>query len=134
VTYREHPVDVESGGPHQVKPWFTGRLDFALPAVTAGDASFVLQGGSVGYFLDRKAAVLVYKKALHSATLLAFRADGLAFPRADVDLGAALAHVDAVRGFQVVVWRAGELGYALVSDVGRDDLVALARLIANPGN
>src|SRR5438552_16364016 len=26
TVYREHPVDVEGGGPHQVKPWFTGRL------------------------------------------------------------------------------------------------------------
>src|SRR5262249_30787834 len=29
VLYAEHPVEVESGGIHQVKPWFTGRLDFA---------------------------------------------------------------------------------------------------------
>src|SRR5262249_11499451 len=24
-----HPVEIESGGIHQVKPWFTGRLEFA---------------------------------------------------------------------------------------------------------
>ena len=80
VVYRDRPVDIESGGPHQVKPWFTGRLDFALPSVFGGDDAFTLEGGSVGYYLDRQAAVLVYKRRLHRASLFVFRADGLAFP------------------------------------------------------
>jgi anti-sigma factor RsiW len=46
VVYRDHPTDIESGGPHQVKPWFTGRLDFALPTVFGGDDNFALEGGS----------------------------------------------------------------------------------------
>ncbi len=127
VVYRDHPVDVESGGPHQVKPWFTGRLDFALPAVFGGDADFMLQGGAVGYYLDRKAAILVYKHLLHTASLAVFRADGLDFPRAEVDLGTTLAHVESVRGFEVLVWRDGELGYALVSDMSVATLTDLAR-------
>ncbi len=81
VVYRDRPVDIESGGPHQVKPWFTGRIDFALPSVFGGDDEFTLEGGSVGYYLDRQAAVLVYKRLLHRASLFVFRADGLSFPR-----------------------------------------------------
>jgi anti-sigma factor RsiW len=57
-----------------------------------------LEGGSVGYLIDRKAAVVVYRLRRHVVTLvtlLVFRGDGLA----------------------VFLWRAGELGYALVADV-----------------
>lgn len=128
--YREHPVDIESGGPHQVKPWFTGRLDFALPSLFGGDADFALTGGAVGWFVDRKAAVLVYKHLLHTISLFVFRADGLSFPRADRDLGRVAARVERQHGFWVIVWRDGDLGYALVSDLNADDLQLLARRIA----
>ncbi|HEX9105390.1 MAG TPA: hypothetical protein VF997_24435, partial [Polyangia bacterium] len=130
VVYRDRPVDIEGGGPHQVKPWFTGRLDFALPSLFGGDADFALAGGAVGWYLDRKAAVLVYKHLLHTISLFVFRADGLAFPRADRDLGRVAARVERQRGFAVVVWRDGDLGYALVSDLNEDDLQLLARRIA----
>jgi anti-sigma factor RsiW len=131
VVYRDRPIDIESGGPHQVKPWFTGRLDFALPSVFGGDGDFTLEGGSVGYYLDRKAAVLVYKRRLHTASLFVFRADGFSFPRADRDLGHVAAAVRHERGFSVVVWRDGELGYALVSDLNGDELLGLATHVAN---
>ena len=72
-----HPVDIESGGIHQVKPWFTGRLDFAPRVAFSGDDDFPLVGGSVGYFRDRKAAVFVFKRRLHTITLLVFPPDGL---------------------------------------------------------
>src|SRR6476659_1402171 len=76
MLYRDHPVDIESGGPHQVKPWFTGRIDFALPTVFAGNDEFTLEGGAVGVYLDRQAAELVYKKQLHRISLFVYRADG----------------------------------------------------------
>ena len=40
----QHPLDVESGGIHQVKPWFEGRLDFAPVVSFEGDADFPLKG------------------------------------------------------------------------------------------
>ena len=54
----QHPLDIESGGMHQVKPWFEGRLDFAPVVRFLGDDDFPLRGGAVGYYLDRKAARL----------------------------------------------------------------------------
>jgi anti-sigma factor RsiW len=131
VVYRERPIDIESGGPHQVKPWFTGRLDFALPSVFGGDDEVTLEGGSVGYYLDRKAAVLVYKHRLHTVSLFVFRADGFAFPRGDRELGKVSASVRHQRGFSVVLWRDGELGYALVSDLNTDELLALGKHVVS---
>ncbi|HVW26843.1 MAG TPA: zf-HC2 domain-containing protein [Polyangiaceae bacterium] len=125
VLYAEHPIEVESGGIHQVKPWFTGRLDFAPIVAFDGDDQYSLKGGTVGYFIDRKAAVFVYKLRLHTLSLLVFRAAGLPWPEATVPIGAHQATVTAVRGFHVVMLRDGDLGYAAVSDVATPDLVEL---------
>jgi anti-sigma factor RsiW len=126
-----HPLDIESGGIHQVKPWFEGRLDFAPVVPFDGDADFPLKGGAVGYFLDRKAAVFVYARRLHPISLLVFRADGLAWPaRGLTPVGGVDAYVKAERGFNVVMWRRGGLGYALVSDVDAGELKALAARLA----
>ena len=116
------PLEIESGGIHQVKPWFEGRLDFAPVVSFEGDADFPLKGGAVGYFLDRKAAVLVYAYRLHPISLLVFRADGLPGPATGDG-----ALTTQERGFNVVMWRRGGLGYALVSDADGQTVAALAR-------
>jgi anti-sigma factor RsiW len=131
VLQRERPLDIESGGLHQVKPWFSGRLDFAPIVAFEGDAEFPLQGGAVGYFVDRKAAVFVYKRRLHSVSLFVFRAEGLPWPgRGLAPVGAASAYTASSRGFNVMLWRAGDLGYALVSDVDARELAQLAAKLA----
>ncbi len=123
VVYREQPVDVESGGPHRVKPWFTGRLDFAVPQVYGGDQEFTLVGGAVALFQDRKAAQLVYKRQLHTVSLFVFPGEGLTLP-SDPQLRQS-------RGFSVVLWRQGDLGYALTSDLNGAELQTLAHRIAD---
>jgi anti-sigma factor RsiW len=123
----ERPLEIESGGIHQVIPWFSGRLDFAPTVRFPGDADFPLRGGAVGYFVDRKAAALVYGRRLHTVSVFVFRADGLPWPRAGLEkLGHLEVHRTASRGFNVLLWRDGELGYALVSDVDPRDLSLLA--------
>jgi anti-sigma factor RsiW len=121
VLSSQRPLEIESGGLHQVKPWFEGRLDFAPIVSFEGDADFPLKGGAVGYFLDRKAAVLVYARRLHPISLFVFRAGGLYWPAKD---GSALTTEE--RGFNVVMWRQSSLGYALVSDVDRREFASLA--------
>jgi anti-sigma factor (TIGR02949 family) len=58
VLFSQQPLEVRAGGIHQVRPWFAGRLDFAPVVRFAGDDEFPLQGGAIGYFVDRKAAVV----------------------------------------------------------------------------
>jgi anti-sigma factor RsiW len=45
-------------------------------------------------------------------------------------MGGARAYVTTARGFSVILWRAGELGYALVSDVERPELTQLGVKLA----
>jgi len=127
VLLSEHPLEVESGGIHQVKPWFAGRLDFAPVVPFGGDVEFPLKGGAVGWFVDRKAAVLVYQRRLHPISLFVFRADGLPWPaRGGERIGGVDAYRQTARGFTVVLWRTGDLGYALVSDLDPKELATFA--------
>ena len=127
----QHPLDIESGGIHQVKPWFEGRLDFAPVVRFEGNADFPLRGGAVGYYLDRKAAVFVFNRRLHVVTLLVFPAQGLPWPRRGLErVGRMEAQLTTSRGFTTILWREGDLGYALVSDVDRAELLTLLGKLA----
>lgn len=117
VLARQQPPDIASGGSHQVKPWFEGKLDFAPDVPTPSGDDVRLKGGSIGYVFDRKAAVLEYAARGHAATLLVFRAGGRPWPGA---------RAASQAGFQVVLWRAGDLGHALVSDLPAQELAEVA--------
>lgn len=120
ILARTQPLDVESADAHRVRPWFAGRLDFAPVIAFGGDADFPLRGSTVEYFLDRRAAVLVYGRRLHTITLLVFRPDGLSWPSGAGPVAT------RQRGFNVRLWRAHGLGYALVSDLDATELAGLA--------
>jgi anti-sigma factor RsiW len=127
----ERPLEVESGGIHQVIPWFSGRLDFAPTVRFPGDEDFPLRGGAVGYFVDRKVATLVYSRLLHTISVFVFRADGLPWPHGGLEkLGRLEVRRTASRGFNVLLWRDGELGFAVVSDVDPRDLSLLVSKLA----
>jgi len=133
VLYSQRPLEVESGGIHQVKPWFEGKLDFAPTMEFAGDDDFPLQGGLVGYFVDRKAATFVFKRRLHVITLFVFPAGGMHWPTLGTrPIGGARGSLETLRGFHVLLWREGDLGYALVSDANEADLLTLGAKVAGP--
>jgi anti-sigma factor RsiW len=132
VHYAQQPLEVASGGIHQVKPWFEGKLDFAPVLGFDGDAEFTLTGGAVAYFIDRKAAAFVFKRRLHVITLFVFRVEGLPRPHgSNQKLGRRSALAAHSRGFNVLFFRDNELGYALVSDTEPAALARLGEKIAN---
>ena len=117
------PLAQVAGGLHEVKPWFGGKLDFAPAVRFAGNDDFPLQGGAVEPFLDRRAAVFVYKRRLHTASLFVVQGDGLAFPTS--------LRTANVRGFSIALWSADRQGYALVSDLNLSELLELQAAIAS---
>jgi anti-sigma factor RsiW len=120
IMFSEHPVEIASGGIHQVKPWFAGKVDFAPVVGFSGDDDFPLVGGSVAYFVDRKAAAFVFQRRLHKISLLVLPVDGLSWPPSGSRV------VRSAKGFNVLFWQANGLGYTLVSDVDAAELGALA--------
>lgn len=115
-----HPLDVEASDMHQVKPWFTGRLDFVPPVSFLGDDEFELRGGDLAVFQGHKAAAFVYQRRLHTISLLVF-ADSAARPRQEA----------TARGFHVISWTTGGFGMALVSDIAWEDLRLLETRLRN---
>jgi anti-sigma factor RsiW len=130
---RAEPLEIRSGGMHQVKPWFEGKLDFAPVVPVLEGEDLRLQGGSVGYFQDRKAACLQYALRQHVVTLLVFRAEGLSWPAATSRAGRVELVEASERGFNVFLWKAGGLGYALVADVNAGELAGWAARLAAGG-
>ncbi len=121
VLAASHPLDLESSASHEVKPWFEGRLDFSLN-VPHDMGELRLLGGSVGYFLDRKAAIVSYRLRRHAVTLIAVPVNGLPWPAG----GASSLHGTRLRGIEAIFWRHGDLGYAVVADVGSPEFERVA--------
>ena len=120
-----HPLDIESSASHEVKPWFEGRLDFS-PNVPHDIGELRLRGGSVGYFLDRKAAILSYALRRHAVTLVVVPANGLPWPTGGDGTRAFTPRGTRVRGIEAIFWRHGDIGYALIADVNSAELRRVA--------
>ena len=132
VRATQTPLGIESSGQHDVKPWFTGKLDFAPSVAFMGDAEFPLRGGAIGTYVDRPAAILVFARRKHTISLLVFRPEGLPQPGGEsTTLGRTRATVTSSRGFNVILWRSTDLGYALISDVDRSELLTLATKLSS---
>jgi len=121
VVHGAHPVDIEATDMRDLKAWFAGRVDFAAGLAFQGDADYPLRGAALGWFLDRKCAVYVFARAQHAITLLVLPASGLDWPKRNRA---------RERGFETLLWRDGDLAYALASDADPADLAALAARLA----
>jgi anti-sigma factor RsiW len=111
IVSAEHPLDVETNDLHNVKPWFTPRLDFVPPVNFIGNEEFPLRGGSLAVFQGHRAAAFVYQHRLHIITVLVYP-----------DPATRLRSETTSRGFHVISWSVAGFGIALVSDVSWDDL------------
>ena len=104
-------VDVISTDRHTVKPWFEGRVPFAVP-VPDLPAPFHLIGGRVVYWHQQPGAYLLIGKGAHRISLFIFRN---------------APHTMETRDVTSEVWRANGLTYVAIADVSPEDLKTLRR-------
>jgi mycothiol system anti-sigma-R factor len=116
-----HLVDVLSTDQHTVKPWFNGKMDFAVPVHDFSDEGFPLQGGRLDVIQGRTVAALIYGRRKHEVNL---------FIWPENRSGDENARSSSSRGYQWISWRKGGMEYWLVSDLGLPDLEILQRLVA----
>ena len=115
-----HLTDIASTDQHTVKPWFTGKLDFAPPVRDFSDQGFPLIGGRLDALAGRNVAVLVYMRRKHIINVFVL-------PTKEPDTPI---HPPGLRqGYQWLHWRRQGMEYCAVSDVSIGDLHQLAQLI-----
>jgi anti-sigma factor RsiW len=115
-------IQVASADPHTVKPWFSGRVEFA-PAVRDLSADgFPLAGGRVDVVDGRRVGVAVYKRRLHTISIFMWGADAQA-------PGDGAPNGMTVRGYNMVTWVKAGVVYWAVSDLNAGELTELARLL-----
>jgi len=106
------PVDVLSTDRHTVKPWFEGKVPFAVDVPELAGTPFRLVGGRVVFLHGKPCAYLLVQKAAHRISVFVF--DAAVAPR-----------VGAIDSMTVETWRAHGLVYVAVADLPRGDLDAL---------
>jgi anti-sigma factor RsiW len=110
-----HLIDVATSDRHVVRPWFNGKIDYALPVPELAAQGFPLAGGRLDYADGRTIAAVVYRRRAHVINLFVLpqRTQGWRPPWSAPRLppGYALEH-----------WRDAGLEFWAVSDVEGGDL------------
>ena len=114
-------IDIASTDRHVVKPWLSGKIDFAPPVLDLDPHGFALLGARLDHIGDHQAAAVVYRIRNHDINLFVWRAarEGT---RTETTLS-------TVRGFGVASWTQDGLRFAAVSDVDQRDLLRFANLL-----
>ncbi len=111
-----HLSDVVSTDQHTVKPWFSGKLDFAPVVKDLAPKGFPLVGGRLDYINNHSAAALVYKRRQHTINLFLW-------PSSESDSSP---RSITIKGFNVVEWTHSHMAYWAVSDLNADELTEFA--------
>jgi anti-sigma factor RsiW len=113
----DHLTDVTSTDQHTVKPWFTGKLDFAPPVKDLKSVGFPLLGGRLDYFGDRTVAALVYSRQKHTINLFIWPASSPVIRSP---------HATQRSGYHIVRWSDGRMELVAISDLNEAELLQFA--------
>jgi anti-sigma factor RsiW len=127
-----HLLDVASSDKHTVRPWFTGKIDFAPSVPDLKDHDILLVGGRLEVLAGQPAVALVYQHGKHVVNV---------FIRPTKTSAAVPSHSPAQptvathQGFNIASWNDDGFDYAAVSDLNAAELrefVELMQAAINP--
>ncbi|WP_224371290.1 anti-sigma factor family protein [Hyalangium versicolor] len=117
------PVEIANVGPEHVEQWFHGKLDHQVSIPRLPNAQ--LAGARISNVKDRPAAYISYETRPEQEGQQARRIGVFVFDDAARDLDAQAlpaVQVDSSQGYNVAVWRDGEVVYELVTDLSESDI------------
>lgn len=121
------PVEFASSDAGAVAGWFQGRAPYRVAVPDYSRSGIRLLGGRVTDLSDRRAAFIVYEKNRRTISLFTFPRYGEGFARATaVKRDGRTFYTQEARGYQVLLWEEREMAYALVADLGWDELFQCA--------
>lgn len=106
------PVDVISTDRHTVKPWFEGRVPFAVDVPDLSKTPFRVAGGRVVFWRGQPGAYLLVTKGSHKISVFVFSAGEV--PR-----------IAGAPQMTIVTWRRNGLAYTAIADIPKAELEAL---------
>ncbi len=119
ATLGQRSFDVASSDQHTVKPWLSSRLNYSPPVIDLSAQGFELLGARLDYIGGQPVAVLVYRRRQHVIDAYVRPARG---PVAGVSL--------TRDGFNIENFARDSMEFWLVSDLNRNELGDLVRLLA----
>lgn len=119
ATLAGRSYDIASSDQHTVKPWLSARLTFSPPVADLSAQGFELTGGRLDYVGGQRVAVLAYKRRQHLIDVFVWPSEA---KRTDLKL--------TREGFNIERFAKDNMDFWLVSDLNRNELADLARLLA----
>jgi len=116
-----HLADIISTDQHTVKPWFSGKLDYAPPVEDFKSAGFPLAGGRLDYLGRRPVAALVYRRRAHIINLFVWP-------------GTARERTRTQDGYHIVSFSQGGMIHEAVSDLNMPELEQFVTLVRSKEN
>ena len=114
----DHLADVASSDHHTVKPWFTGKLDYAPVVRDFAAQGFPLLGGRLDYLNQRTVAALAYRHNNHLINVFMWP-----------EPSDKTATLTAVHGFNLLQWSENGMHYSAISDMNAQELESLRHLM-----
>jgi anti-sigma factor RsiW len=117
------PVEIAGASPENVEAWFDGKLDHRVSVPHLLNAE--LSGARISNVTDRPAAYISYERTPDKQGAPARRIGLFVFDDAKREVEAPplpSVRVGSSLGYNVAVWREGEIVYELVSDLDESDI------------
>lgn len=133
---RALPLEIPGPDLPTIEGWARDKVDFNPRVPPLGQGRLRPLGARLSHILDRPAVSLVYgDEAGRRATLFVFAPGSLDLeeePGHPVRIGRHDVRLLTLRGYNVVLWREGDLGYSLVSDLDSSSLLSILGSPAEP--
>ena len=117
---QDRPTQVASSDRHEVKPWFTGKLDFSPNVKDLTEQGFPLIGGRLDVVGGRRIASIVYRRRLHVINVFVWPASQqISVPPRQLSRN----------GYNGIAWTADGIVYWAVSDLNPTELEQFQKLL-----